>query len=261
MDTLEWHLKEIHDFFELESKSNSSKIIELMYNLTTSYLLHYNKCVQLRECLLENSKIFDCNAGLEYNGYRTLIEMFEKCCLQSLRVIKFIYRKSCKVRKAKERCLTSRANEYKTWCLLIENFSLVFNIATEMQEFTKQTKCLFIHDAEKSQILEKKIVLLNSESFYGHSCAFQFCKSLRFLLTACTVAMVTVDERQKLKTQGQNCCLRKAAQTVSTSVKCLDQEYRANQLVNIMKNSNIDFFKSVVQLIEKRIVQVILSRC
>ena len=148
-----------------------------VYKATLSFFQSYQKCLELNEKLAKNAKNYDYQVNFEYNGYRTLNSAFEKCCLQSLNVVKSIYKeKKNYLFQMKFQVLTSSFKEYETWGSLMEKFQILFEIADEMQEKTSQTNSLLLDQSLISTKVEKSLFLLAStkqEAFFGRSCAFQ----------------------------------------------------------------------------------------
>ena len=264
MKTLTLLLNKILYYFKnLFENSKTSNSVGKMFELTTNVIFNYQNCLQLHEKLLKNAKSYDCDSETEYNGYRTLIATFEKCCTLFLKVAKSIYEeKENFLFQMKLKYLNSTIKDYETFCLLIENFSLIFEIANEMQVITLKTKSLLIHGTLITKSIEEKFLLLtstNQEAFFGRTCAFQFCDSLRLPLKTCAIAMISLSERKSVTSTGEKTIItaRKAAKTLSISSKCmLLPEMRAQKLEIIMKNADIHFYKSFFQLLEKRCVQV-----
>ena len=220
-DELRFYLEEINSHFEAmlvnSPKNETSNNMTLsIYRLTSGFLINYKKCLVLNEKIIKNAKKYDYNEECELNGYRTLNATFEKCCLQSLSVVKSIYKQKQNVLlQVKFHLMNSFIKEYETWCLLVEKLVVLFEIANEMQEKTAQTNSLLINHNSISANIEKSLFLLastNQEAFFGRSCAFQFCDSLRLPLTACTVALASYNESYDVTTGANgNDLVRKTA--------------------------------------------------
>lgn len=285
-DKLKFYLEEIHSYFEAlllngDKNDTSNNMTCQVYKVTSRFLTSYIKCLELNDKLTKNAINYDCAVDLEYNGYRTLNSAFEKCCSQCVNVVKSIYKQKQNFYfQVKFHLLPSSIKEYETWCLLIEKFQILFEIADEMQQKTCEMHSLLLDQSSISSNIEKSLFLLastNQEAFFGRSCAFQvnicsrlmdlkaniffyfkFCESLRLPLTACTVALASYNESYDITTGANgNDLVRKTAKSLFSSTKyMLNPELRAQKLATIMKNADVEFCKAFWQLTESSIVQV-----
>jgi hypothetical protein len=181
-EELKINLQEIHSHFEKlllnSNKSETANNVTLdVLKVTNQFCDSYEKCLALNEKLIKNAKNYDYSVDFAYNGYRTLNSAFEKCCLQSLNVVKSINKeKNNYLFQMKFQVLTSSFKEYETWGSLMEKFQILFEIADEMQEKTAETNSLLIDQSSISAKVEKSLFLVAStkqQAFFGRSCAFQ----------------------------------------------------------------------------------------
>jgi len=181
-EELKINLQEIHSHFEKlllsSNKSETANNVTLdVLKVTNQFCESYEKCLVLNEKLIKNAKNYDYSVDFAYNGYRTLNSAFEKCCSQSLNVVKSINKeKNNYLFQMKFQVLTSSFKEYETWGSLMEKFQILFEIADEMQEKTAETNSLLIDQSSISAKVEKSLFLVAStkqQAFFGRSCAFQ----------------------------------------------------------------------------------------
>ncbi len=152
--------------------------------------------------------------------------------------------------------INSTIEEFQTWFKLLEKLEIIFNICVKMQKLTENSNKLLINQEDIDDFIEENLFLVAStkpEAFFGRTCAFQFCDSLKIPLTACAVALASYNDGYEA---FQDSRLGVTAKSLLSSTRyILNPDLRAQKMSEIMKNGNVEFCKAFWQLTETSIAQ------
>jgi hypothetical protein len=267
-EDLKFYLKDLRNHFQflVETKPlsasikyhNDLSIEEKLYVLSSKYLECLNKCIDLYNDILSNAHKYDYDSKCQGNGYRSLGQLIEKCCLGTLVTMKQIYsQKSFFLFYTKYTLFTSELKDLEAWYNLIEKLEIILMIAAEMQGLSSTTDSLFINDEFLSLESQENIFLLQTtyqKDFFGRTCCFQFSDSLKIPLTTFTVAMASYNDFLSANDSGK---IKKTAKTISSGpLYFMNPELRGLKIANIMKTSNVEFCKFFSRLSDNKIFHV-----
>lgn len=264
-----------------------------------------NKCVIHYTELDKNAALFDISADIKSNGYRSLLSAFESCCKRMLSVVNQLNdtKSSFLFQLKLNTTLPGAINikDFQTWVRLMEKIEIVLQVACEIQKkqldgfdrtkLDQDAPSLFFDMAQgddSSSLIETNLLCLGSvyqESFFGRTCGFQFCESLRTPLTGASVALASYNDGYELYSQpnsasnsaatspirnnqtdqvdsnnsNQGAFVQQATlfkSLVSGTKYIMDPELRAKKISKVMKDANVEFCKAFWQLTETDIVQM-----
>lgn len=262
---LKIYLHELTRDYELEFDGKPINIDSFecgINRLVQSFIPKLNKCEYLADTIMLNAHKYDYDVNIHKNGYRTLVKAFDKCCQNTLALLKdlnlnkstFLYQMKTKYM---QQAFSNIIKELETYIKLFENFEYLLEIAVEMQTLTNTDQSLFINEKLINFELERKLLLAsmqNPEAYFGRSCAFQFSNSLKMPLTGCAIALASYNDGYEA---FQNNLLGKTAKILFSSSKyVINPELRAEKLADIMKNANVEFCKAFWQLTETPLVHM-----
>jgi hormone-sensitive lipase len=154
--------------------------------------------------------------------------------------------------------ITSTVEELQTWLKLLEKLEILFKISVRMQKMTENSNRLLITQEYIDDYIQENLFLVAStdqEAFFGRTCAFQFCDSLKTPLTGCAVALASYNDGYEA---FQESALGATAKSIFSGTRyMLNPELRAQKMSEIMKNANVEFCKAFWQLTETSIAQVL----
>ena len=189
IDELKLYLNDLQNYLEARELNNMN-LEGKFHKLSSSYLRILEKCICISNGLLDNAQKYDYNKNYNGNGYRSLVQLIEKCCSGTLVTLKKIHeRKYAILFPAKYSLSTSHLIDFEAWCNLIEKLEIILTLATEMQCLSSQTASLFVNPDEFLLDSQEKILMLQTtyqKHFFGRTCCFQFCSSLKKPLTTFT---------------------------------------------------------------------------
>lgn len=260
---LMFYLNEIHKFFEPTNPANSNisqfKFAIKLHSLADLLIKNLNDTKQLRDTIDSRASAYDLDAETKKNGYRSLVAAYDKCCAIVLSLVKEVFQNKSNITfQIRNRINeTNDLKELDTYEKLIQNFVPLLQLAHEMQLKTFENSSLFLHADSINFPMEKKLLLLanmNPEAYFGRSCAFQFCDSLKGPLTACAIALASYNDGYYAYQNNQ---LGITAKSLFSGTKYfLNPELRALKLAEIMKHADVEFCKAFWQLTETSVVQV-----
>jgi hypothetical protein len=192
------------------------------FELSQNALRVFNRCIELCNLLNKNIHLYDYDCEtIKWNGYRSLLKVFENACRRLLLVVHDLNEKKTnflfQMRLTNNMSIPVNFNlkEFQTYVKLVEKIEILLKIAIEMQnqtlgktseDFLEHNKLfkfhdgptLFVHSNEiTDSLIEKYLFYLSSihqEAFFGRACGFQFCESLEMPMTACVVAFASYNE-------------------------------------------------------------------
>jgi hypothetical protein len=192
------------------------------FELSQNALRVFNRCIELCNLLNKNIHVYDYDCEtIKWNGYRSLLKVFENACRRLLFVVHDLNEKKTnflfQMRLMNNMSIPVNFNlkEFQTYVKLIEKIEILLKMGVEMQNQTlgKTSKdyldsnkifkfheepTLFVHRSEiADSTIEKYLFYLSSthqEAFFGRACGFQFCESLEIPMTACVVAFASYNE-------------------------------------------------------------------
>jgi hypothetical protein len=264
-DDLKYYLRDLLNHFQflIENKPSATNQEltneQKLYKLSANYLECLNKCIYLHDVLLLNAHKYDYDATCEANGYRSLGLILRKCCEGTLATMEQIYaQKSFFLFYMKYTLFTSELNDFEAWYYLIEKIEIILSIAAELQLLSAKNDFLFIKNEELPKKTHEMLLLLQStyqEAFFGRTCCFQFCNSLRIPLITFTVAMATYNDSYDIIEQVNR--FSQTARSLSTGTKYfMNPELRGKKIAHIMRTSNVAFCKFFSRLTDTPLFHV-----
>lgn len=267
-EELKYYLRDLKNHFQfivetkplpLQTSPDSKATLDYkLYKLSTSYLNNLEKCIYYNKILQMNAYKYDYDVNCPANGYRSLGHLLEKCCENTLVTMKQIYaQKSFFMFYMKYTMFTSELKDLEAWFNLIDKIQIMLEIGVEAQKLTATTNELFINYNKLPRHYEEMLLLLSTkyqDAFYGRTCCFQYCNSLKIPLTAFAVALASYNDTYEVPDAST---IRKTAKSLSDSTKYfMNPELRAKKIAYIMQSSTVDFCKYFSRLTDSQIFHV-----
>lgn len=193
------------------------------------------RCVTHYNQLEANASCFDVSEQIKSNGYRTLMAAFDNCCKRMLLVVsqlnetKSSFLFHLKLNSSMPGAINIK--DFQTWVRLMEKIEIILLVACDIQDKQlsqqqnpEEPPSLFYDMAENAKpadsSIETNLLCLGSvyqESFFGRTCGFQFCESLRTPLTGCAVALASYNDGYELYSNNNNSGLGSPIATSNSS--------------------------------------------
>jgi hormone-sensitive lipase len=174
----------------------------------------------------------------------------------------------------------------ETWTNLAEKLEIILQVALDMKKVSamQSNRSLFLSAEEFVDTeMERKmfdLASIHQDAFYGRTCGFQFCESLRLPLTFCAVAFSSChDAYAKYVKKHADLECEAAALSASelepennyeigdflhsilrSKKYAANPELRSRQMSHIVKTTSVDFCKAFWQLTETSVFQVIIIK-
>lgn len=193
---------------------------------------------------------FDFDEKTPGNGYRSFLLIVDKCIALSERVCQRMYRQRNSVffrRSRHIRKIEACCQLLVTLHVSLQSLKILYTWSTEVMSDGKLS--LFIIDRSPQDFLNL-IEKINQYCFYGRYLGFQYCSSLKRILRALTLIMVSYSEKYYNSTVFEQC--------VNSINYFLDPEAKARRIVNISQFADVSFIQALWSLSELKIVSIII---
>ncbi|XP_061875814.1 hormone-sensitive lipase-like, partial [Colius striatus] len=194
--------------------------------------------------------LYDLDEASQGNGYRSLVLVAQRCLAQALG--------SSKAVAARRRSVFFRpghkAAELEAYCAALTQIKALLGLAGRILE-RNPPGSLFPAEGEEgedlSQMVLREYSTMSNGCFYGRCIGFQFAPSLRPLLQAITIGLVSFGQSHG---PGQPGLGSAAGSLLSGGLLALDPELRGAEFERVTQNLDVGFWKRFWNLTETQLL-------
>ncbi|KAG8212792.1 hypothetical protein J437_LFUL019762, partial [Ladona fulva] len=227
-------------------RADDSEYGQRLHGAFVGIIDHLDTIIPLVSDIREVSPNYDFDSSTPGNGYRSFVAVVDMCVSRTLKLSQWIShnRNSYLFRKSHYMREVEACNH------------VLASLGTCLQHLKTLISwsaygSLFPDESHSPNELLTKAENINQYCFYGRCLGFQFCASMRKVLTVISVAMASYSEIY----YGEGSFLAKARNSLWTGGKYfMDPELRSRRIVNISQYASVDFCKSFWLLAETELM-------
>ncbi|XP_056010937.1 hormone-sensitive lipase-like [Ostrea edulis] len=197
---------------------------------------------------------YDLSPDTQANGYRSLLKVVHKCCVNLLRLSRYI--------NVNRSSLFFRGNFYskelEAYVICLGQLRATLYYAQKLVAYSQDGSLFADEDNLNDPVVEslvEEMEGLSQNCFYGRCIGFQFCASMHRPLTTVAVAMASFSEGYQEKTNFKQL----TASVVHSGRYFMNPELRAEQIVSVTRTANVEFCKNFWSITESDIMQAVPS--
>ena len=239
-----------------DNLSNNNSLCSVLQHLIKSNLEHYSNeqdesglrlhgaLVVMRDnlekasqCASEISQFaheFDFSPEVQGNGYRSFLNVFLRCVIESTDLCK----KLCSKRRFAYFTKNTYVKELESWSQTMASMRTILELLVFLKS-KSDTGNLFVDMPPQDAI--EHMYKINQYCFYSHCLGFQFHEEMRSIVKGISISMAAACDLY----ENEGSYISKAVTLISSSGRyAMDADLRARALVKATHESPLEFFKS-----------------
>ncbi|XP_061189140.1 hormone-sensitive lipase-like [Saccostrea echinata] len=197
---------------------------------------------------------YDLSADTQANGYRSLLKVVQKCCINLLRLSRYV--------NANRSSLFFRGNFYskelEAYVICLGQLRATLYYAQKLVVYSQEGSLFADEDNLNDPVVERlmeEVESLGQNCFYGRCLGFQFCESMHKPLTTVAVAMASFSEGYLEKSNFKQL----TTSVIHSGKYFMNPELRAEQIVSVTRTASVEFCKNFWSITESDIMQALPS--